>query len=170
MPALSAQVFKSQSTAVTILSRLCRIVFCIFCLTLFYIIWNCLPTDLPSPLEWRSCLAHQHQRQPVVSQISVLLFVPYCHSHLYATVTRCLCRCLLFTSQIQRTRCCSLVIASRSQGGSQHGRVTFSAWPMGLHQRKRACSGLGLDLAGDQSPSPAYRLASPFVGLASQSA
>ncbi|KAJ7684071.1 hypothetical protein B0H14DRAFT_3675303 [Mycena olivaceomarginata] len=46
-------------------------------------------------------------------------------------------------------------------------RVNFSACKTGLHPRKRACSGLGLDLGGDQSPSPAYRLASPFDGLAS---
>jgi hypothetical protein len=38
---------------------------------------------------------------------------------------------------------------------------------MGLRPRQRTCSGLGLDLAVDQSPSPADRLASPFVGLAS---
>ncbi|KAJ7742518.1 hypothetical protein B0H14DRAFT_2637635 [Mycena olivaceomarginata] len=38
---------------------------------------------------------------------------------------------------------------------------------LGMGPRQRACSGLGLDLAVDQKPKPADRLASPFVGLAS---
>jgi hypothetical protein len=46
-------------------------------------------------------------------------------------------------------------------------RVTFSACKTGLHQRKRAFSGLGLDFGVEPSPSPADRLASPFDGLAS---
>ncbi|KAJ7719558.1 hypothetical protein DFH07DRAFT_784617 [Mycena maculata] len=37
----------------------------------------------------------------------------------------------------------------------------------GLAPAQTGFSGLGLDLSGDQSPSPAYRLASPFDGLAS---
>ncbi|KAJ7430465.1 hypothetical protein B0H11DRAFT_2211066 [Mycena galericulata] len=51
---------------------------------------------------------------------------------------------------------------------ADYSRVTFSACQTGLRLRKRAFSGLGLDLGVDQSPSPADRLASPFVGLASR--
>lgn len=46
-------------------------------------------------------------------------------------------------------------------------RVTFSACQNGLRPRQTACLGLGLYLGGVPSPSPAYRLASPFVGLCS---
>ncbi|KAJ7870768.1 hypothetical protein B0H14DRAFT_2571092 [Mycena olivaceomarginata] len=44
-------------------------------------------------------------------------------------------------------------------------RVHFSACKTGLRPRQRACSGLGLDLGVDQSPSPADRLAKPVCLL-----
>ncbi|KAJ7754704.1 hypothetical protein DFH07DRAFT_773696 [Mycena maculata] len=63
--------------------------------------------------------------------------------------------------------CANLTVRLRPGSIPPVARVTFSAWPTGLPPRKRAFSGLGLDLSGDQSPRPAYRLASPFDGLAS---
>jgi hypothetical protein len=56
-------------------------------------------------------------------------------------------------------------------------RVHFSAGKTGLRPRQRVCSGLGLDLGVDQSPSPLISLqarlsawASPFARLAEKRA
>jgi hypothetical protein len=49
-------------------------------------------------------------------------------------------------------------------------RVHFSACKTGLGQRQWACSGFGLDLGVDQSPSPPIGLASPFARFADKQA
>ncbi|KAJ7860674.1 hypothetical protein B0H14DRAFT_2576454 [Mycena olivaceomarginata] len=47
-----------------------------------------------------------------------------------------------------------------------NSRLHFSAYKTGLCPHQWACSGLGLDLGVDQSPSPLISLASPFARLA----
>jgi hypothetical protein len=49
-----------------------------------------------------------------------------------------------------------------------YARVNFLACQTGLRPRKLACLGVGVDFGGITRPRPPNRLASHFVGLASQ--